>query len=367
MSVWPIFPFLDAVTDSTRGNPKTPQSDYLAGGRYAVVDQGRKLIAGYTDDPELLYNGELPVILFGDHTRHLKYVDFPFSMGADGVKVLSPHSGWNPKFLYHYLSSLNIPSAGYSRHFKFLKEQVIPRPPMVVQRRVAEALDRADALRVKRRRALAHLDDLTQSIFLDMFGDPAQNSKRLPLVPLDDLGEWKSGGTPPRSASKYFKGQIPWFSSGELGDIYVSESNEKVSVEALTETSAKKVPRGAIMIGMYDTAALKTSIAAVDCSCNQAIAFASTDPRIAEPVYVYFALRVGREHFRRLQRGVRQKNLNLSMVREMMIPHPHLSLQKEFGERVIAVEEQRKRHRSGLAELDALFASLQDRAFKGLL
>lgn len=243
----------------------------------------------------------------------------------------------------------------------------IPLPPIEEQRRIAEVLDRADELRAKRREVLAHLDDLTQSIFLDMFGDPAQNSKELPVAPLGKLGQWTSGGTPPRSRKEYFEGEVPWFSSGELGEMYVSRSNEQVSLDALAKTSAKKVLRGSIMIGMYDTAALKTSIAAVDCSCNQAIAFASLDSELVDPIYVYFALRVGRDHFRRLQRGARQKNLNVSMIKEISLPLPSLTDQKQFCERIAVAGKLGADHRASLAELDALFASLQDRAFRGLL
>ncbi|MBO4159284.1 restriction endonuclease subunit S [Micromonospora antibiotica] len=292
-----------------------------------------------------------------------------------GFKSLVPDvRAVEAKYLYWWLKANRpyLESLGNGATFKEISKGIvsqveIPLPPLEEQRRIAEALDRADDLRAKRREALARLDDLTRSIFLDMFGDPARNNKGLPLTPLGKLGQWRSGGTPPRSAEEYFEGEIPWFSSGELGNMYVSQSNEQVSLKALAETSAKKVLRGSIMIGMYDTAALKTSIAAVDCSCNQAIAFASLDSEMADPVYVYFALRVGRDHFRRLQRGARQKNLNVGMVREMALPLPPLADQRQFRERIAAAEKLDVAHQASLTELDALFASLQDRAFRGLL
>lgn len=121
------------------------------------------------------------------------------------------------------------------------------------------------------------------------------------------------------------------------------------------------------MLGMYDTAALKASIADIECSCNQAIAFATIDATLAQTVYVYFAIVVGREHFRRLQRGVRQKNLNLSMIREITIPTPPLPLQQKFAAIVESTERQKTTQRAHLAELDALFAALQHRAFRGEL
>lgn len=149
--------------------------------------------------------------------------------------------------------------------------------------------------------------------------------------------------------------------------MYVSDSSEHISESAVRETSAKLVPAGALMLGMYDTAALKSSIAMNACSCNQAIAFASIRPNRALTEYVYFAVQVGREDFRRLQRGVRQKNLNLSMVREIRIPAPTLALQQTFATRIQAIEALKATHRAALAQLDALFASLQQRAFAGAL
>jgi len=105
-----------------------------------VVDQGSGLIAGYTDDEESAYRGPLPVLLFGDHTRVFKYVDFAFALGADGVKVLQPAPWYEAKFLYYYLLTQHIPARGYSRHFKFLKQVSFPFSPPSEQRRIVEAV-----------------------------------------------------------------------------------------------------------------------------------------------------------------------------------------------------------------------------------
>jgi type I restriction enzyme, S subunit len=250
---------------------------------------------------------------------------------------------------------------------RIIFESKIPLPPLPEQRRIAAILDQAETLRTQRHTALALLDTLTQSIFLEMFGDPARNTLKLPLKKLGELGDWHSGGTPPRSKSEYFSGEIPWYSSGELNSMYILASEECISETAILETSAKRVPAGSLLLGMYDTAALKSSISTVESSCNQAIAFASIEPNQAEVVYVYYAIAIGREHFKRLQRGVRQKNLNLSIVREIKIPAPPLHLQQTFATRIAAIEALKSTHRTALAQLDALFASLQHRAFSGQL
>lgn len=89
-----------------------------------IIDQSKDLIAGYTDNDELVYNGKLPVVVFGDHTRVFKFVDFPFVQGADGIKILCPDSEKvNPLFFYYLLQSVGVPSRGYNRHFSLLSSQ----------------------------------------------------------------------------------------------------------------------------------------------------------------------------------------------------------------------------------------------------
>lgn len=121
------------------------------------------------------------------------------------------------------------------------------------------------------------------------------------------------------------------------------------------------------MLGMYDTAALKASIAGVDCSCNQAIAFSSLDSTKVETAYVYYAIVIGRDHFRRLQRGVRQKNLNLEMIRQIQIPFPSIEAQKSYVEKVETMNGLVRTHQLSSTQLNSLFASLQERAFRGEL
>ena len=96
---WVKLPFVDVIADESGGNIKTPQSEFLPSGRFAVVDQGKNLISGYVDNESHLCKASLPVIVFGDHTRCFKFIDFPFCMGADGVKILRPKVEADVKYL----------------------------------------------------------------------------------------------------------------------------------------------------------------------------------------------------------------------------------------------------------------------------
>jgi len=180
-------PFTAAVTDATGGNVKIQRKDFLTEGLLPVIDQGQEDVAGFTNDFSHAYSGDLPVVLFGDHTRAFKYVDRPFALGADGVKVLAPRAGFNAKFLYYYFLTCEIPSRGYSRHFKFLKEFDIPLFALSEQSRIVGLLDEADRLRRLRREADAKAARILPALFLKMFGDPATNPMGWPVEPLTKI------------------------------------------------------------------------------------------------------------------------------------------------------------------------------------
>jgi len=105
---------------------KIHKEDYLEEGPIPCVDQSQKFIGGYIDIEEAKHDAPLPIIVFGDHTRILKFIDFPFASGADGTQLLYPNdASISPEYLYFVLNSVDLSNYFYARHFKFLKEQEV--------------------------------------------------------------------------------------------------------------------------------------------------------------------------------------------------------------------------------------------------
>jgi len=142
---WEMIDFQNSVLKPKRKAKGILKKKYQSEGKFPIVDQGQNLVTGYTDDESSVYNENLPVVIFGDHTRIFKYIDFRFVIGADGTQVLIPKDNLSPKYFYYALSALNIEELGYSRHFKILKTKKIPLPPIAEQKKIVAYLDSLSA------------------------------------------------------------------------------------------------------------------------------------------------------------------------------------------------------------------------------
>lgn len=140
---WIALPLGDAVINISINGKKIPQKEYLSEGGIPVIDQGQDYIGGYTDNKEMLVKCDLPVIIFGDHTRVVKFVKRPFAPGADGVKVLQPQSFYAPKLLEYFIQHIatHLTSHGYARHYQHLVKSEIPLPPLNEQHRIVAKIE----------------------------------------------------------------------------------------------------------------------------------------------------------------------------------------------------------------------------------
>ena len=257
----------------------------------------------------------------------------------------------------------NAPVVPIINKTQFSEFEVTFHEDIDVQEKIIQNLENLDNQILKRRHQSKLLLNLVKSRFNEMFGDPVLNEMGWEKHALKEFGIWKSGGTPKKNEEKYFRGHIPWITSGELEHKYIDDSSEKITEKAIECSSAKIIEKGSLLLGMYDTAGLKSSINTKVMSCNQAIAFAKLDDKITNTIYVYYVIQNLRSMLLNQQRGVRQKNFNLSMIKNIAIPLPPLSLQNEFADFVAQVDKSQLAIQKSLEELETLKKSLMQEYF----
>ena len=122
---------------------KIPKKDFKENGIFPIISQEEEFINGYWDKEQDLFKIKKPLVIFGDHTKNIKYVDFDFVLGADGVKIISTIDDILPKYMYYYLQNIQLRDLGYARHYKLLKEVVVKYPSLSEQQRIVKILDEA--------------------------------------------------------------------------------------------------------------------------------------------------------------------------------------------------------------------------------
>ena len=167
---------------------KLQSNDYLSEGRYPVVDQSQSMICGWTNnDNGLMLNH--PYIIFGDHTCALKYVDFPFIQGADGVKILSPQKEYDPRFVYYTIESNPVNQDGYKRHYSDLKEKIFSLPCNIKeQHKIADCLSEIDNLIAAQGQKVEALKEKKRGMMQQMFPQQGETTPRLRFPEFS--GEW---------------------------------------------------------------------------------------------------------------------------------------------------------------------------------
>ena len=277
------------------------------------------------------------------------------------------------RYLHHYLrlnavrveGQRRMTGSGGQRRVpaSFLSELRVPVPRLEEQRRIAAILDQAETLRCQRRAALAQLDSLTQSIFLDMFGE----QMAFPLVALDQVCELITDGT--HYTPTYADEGVIFLSAKNVTSGRIDWERIKHIPEDLHQELHKRVaPKfGDVLMAKNGT----TGVAAIvdrDCTFDIYVSLALLRPSIrVSSVFLHAALNspLSKKQFNAALKGIGVPNLHLKDIRGSKIPIPQLPLQQTFATRIQAIAALKATHRTALAELDALFASLQQRAFSG--
>jgi type I restriction enzyme S subunit len=250
----------------------------------------------------------------------------------------------------------------------------VPLPPLAEQHRIAEVLDKAEALRVKRRAALAQLDSLTQSLFLDLFGDTREERTRWATVPLEEIVKETKLGLVRGSQEFGPEFEIPYVRMNAItrnGELELGNVQRTHATDA--EIESYRLEPGDFLFNTRNSEELvgKTALyrgGGVHLFNNNLMRVRFTAK--ADPVFVAAAFKttfVQHELNLRKSGTTNVFAIYYKDLRTLPLPLPPISLQREFARRVAAVEKLKTAQRAALAELDALFASLQHRAFRGEL
>ncbi|AAM05801.1 TPA: restriction endonuclease subunit S [Methanosarcina acetivorans] len=391
MSPWPHQPIISLGTIITGSTPKTSEEHFYGGDipfvTPAELDQtdpimnaARTLSETGSQESRLLPEGTVMVCCIGS----LGKVGIAGRTVASNQQINSvifdPKIIW-PRFGFYACRLLKsrlevlapattVPIVNKSK----FGQLEIPVPPLPEQKRIADILDRAEALRAKRRVALEHLDELTQAIFIDMFGDSVSNPmgwKRYPLkhcVNHIQIGPFGSL----LHKEDYVFGGIPLINPTHIenGKI-VPDVNQSITVQKLAELQLYQLQQGDVIMGRRGEMGRCAIVGSEHNGtlCGTGSLFIRPDESKAIAMYLQATLSSEsmRKHLEGFSLGATLPNLNRGIVGELAISLPPIELQKEFSHHIESIEKLKTTYKSSLTEIDELFLSLQYRAFRGEL
>ena len=365
--------FEDVFSDETKRGCKIQTSEYLSDGKYPVIDQGQAQIAGYTNLEEGLFT-DIPAIIFGDHTRIIKYVDSPFFLGADGVKVLKAKAeGTNYKYLYYCLQNAKIPNTGYNRHFKWLKEVNIPLRALEEQQRIAYVLDKVSDLITKRQEQLNKLDLLVKAKFVEMFGDPVKNLMKWTEQPLENMADIVSGITKGRKTKETELIEVPYMAVSNVKDGYIDWTTVKTILATKYEIEQYRLlPDDVLMTEGGDPDKLGRGAIIQkpmeNCIHQNHIFRVRLNENILLPSYFaeYLQHQKAKQYFLRCAKqttGIASINMRQLKALPTLVPPPEI--QSQFDSFVKKTEQLKIGINSGLKKLEILKKALMQQCFGG--
>ena len=361
--------FTDFYRDVTKAGTKIPQEKYLKVGHYPVIDQGRQAIVGRWDSDDGICK-EIPAIIFGDHTRAIKYIEEPFFIGADGVKILRPVNVQdNPKYLYYALQAARIPNLGYSRHFKALKELDFHVCSIEKQDEIVRILEKIDYLIEQCHEEDSCLNQIVKSRFIELFGDPDVNSKGWNECALSEKLN-VVGGYAFKSDQFDEERGIPVLRIGNINAGFFRPVNlvywhEDESLERYIVYPGELVMSLTGTVGKDDYG--NVCILGDDYGkyyLNQR----NAKLEIVEGIDKYYLSQLLKfEQIKKrltgISRGVRQANISNKDILNLVVPVPPMEIQEQFSAFVAQTDKSKLAVQQGLQELETLKKSLMQQYF----
>ena len=365
--------FIDIFTDKTKEGCKIPKEDYLPNGIYPIIDQGKGMIAGYTNQKEGLFV-DVPAIIFGDHTRIIKYIDFPFFLGADGVKLLKRKSNVeaDDKYLYYYMKSKHIPNTGYNRHFKWLKETDYKLVSLNDQKHIVNVLSLLEHLMALKNKQLLKLDELVKSRFIEMFGDPLNNSRNWPTDILKSIcTKIGSGATPRGGQSSYIEYGVSLIRSMNVHNGYFKYDDlAHINDEQAKQLNIVIVTENDVLFNITGASVTRSCIVPNDvlpARVNQHVAIIRPNLNKVDSIFLNCVfLNDSYQHFllsMAESNGATRQAITKQQLERLVIPIPPSELQNKFTNFIKRIDKSKVKIQNSLDKLETLKKSLMQEYF----
>ena len=358
---------------------KLKQKEYLKKGSFEVIDQGQPLIGGYSNDSSLVVKCDLPVVIFGDHTKCVKFIDFPFIAGADGVKILQAKDGVDSKYLYYYtlLLTKKMVDKGYARHYQFLEKMEVGIPSLSEQKRIVnkieELFSELDSAVETLKKTKEQLAVYRQSVLKEAFSLRANKNDLGDYIKNIESGKsFKCVETPPQKKE---------FGIIKVSSVTWGKFNENESKTCKPEQflESKRVCKGDFLFGRANTLQLIGACVIVD-DIEKNLMLSDKILRIhflstIKKEYVLFFLRsiMGKKQIQDFSTGNQEsmRNIGQDRIRKIQIPVPSLKEQEKIVQdiksKLSACENIEKTVNDALMQADAMRQSILKKAFDGSL
>lgn len=372
MGNWQSLPFEECI-EPVVYTAKVQRKYFLSDGAYPIVSQEDAFINGFWNEEADIFRVDHPLIVFGDHTRALKYIDFDFVLGADGVKVLKPKPFLHPRFFYYQLHTAKLASLGYARHYRLLKEHQVAFPAYSEQQRVVAILDEAfDGIATANANAEKNLQnarELFTSRLECVFSEQALSWRR---VSLESIGATQTGSTPKSSEPENLGNYLPFVKPGDFN----RDGSIRFDNEGLSEIGAHKARRvqanSALMVCIGATIG-KSGFSEREIATNQQVN-AWTPTTNTSPKFIYYQMTSSNFQLR-VRQGAGQATLpiiNKSKWSALTVVIPptldeQIKIVADLDELLAESLNLEAVYERKLAALDELKKSLLHQAFMGAL
>ena len=363
--------FNDIFIDSTKKGRKILKENYHSKGKIPIIDQGKNQISGFSDEKMGIYK-EIPVIIFGDHTRIIKYVDYPFLLGADGVKILSIKTNkFITKYLYYALLNYYIPDTGYNRHFKWLKNFTINVNSIDEQKRIVIILDKLVTIINKKKNQINLLEELVKSRFIEMFGDPIRNEKGWGVKKLNEIYEiidGDRGKNYPKSVDYLKEGFCLFLNAKNVTkNGFRFEDTNYISKEKDKNMGKGKLKRGDIVLTTRGTLG---NLVIYSNEIKYSHIRINSGMVILRKIYDNIEKRYFIEYLKnskiieKIKSGTAQPQIPILHLKKIKIPVPSMALQTQFSTKIEKLEKLKFEAEKSLKEMENLYESLMQKFFK---